>query len=123
MPIQERAQRTRRRVLVAAAGVFAQRGFARASMAEILDAAGVTKGALYFHFPGKEALAKAVVQEQFQNPGFAALDGDGADGDAEAGDPGEDGGSGPAPNHRSTCRRVTAACRPWWTPRTPSPAG
>ncbi len=66
MTQQERARRTRRRILEAAAAVFAERGYASASMAEILSTAGVTKGALYFHFPGKEALAKAVVDGQFQ---------------------------------------------------------
>jgi AcrR family transcriptional regulator len=34
-------------------------------MNDIVDAAGVTKGALYFHFPSKEALAVAIVEEQF----------------------------------------------------------
>lgn len=65
MARQERARRTKRRILEAAAGVFAEHGYASASMAEILSAAGVTKGALYFHFPGKEALAKAVVRWHF----------------------------------------------------------
>ncbi|GAA3824754.1 ScbR family autoregulator-binding transcription factor [Streptomyces coacervatus] len=66
MSRQERALRTRRRILEAAASVFAERGYASAGMAEILEAAEMTKGALYFHFPSKEALAKAVVEEQFQ---------------------------------------------------------
>ncbi|MDQ2839070.1 MAG: TetR/AcrR family transcriptional regulator [Actinomycetota bacterium] len=34
-------------------------------MNDIVDAAGVTKGAVYFHFPSKEALAVAIVEEQF----------------------------------------------------------
>ncbi len=36
-----------------------------ASMNDIVEAAGVTKGAVYFHFPSKEALAVAIVEEQF----------------------------------------------------------
>jgi AcrR family transcriptional regulator len=67
MPVamQQRAVLTRGRVLNAAAEVFARTGFLAASMNDIVDAAGVTKGALYFHFPSKEALAVAIVEEQF----------------------------------------------------------
>ncbi|MFL6164410.1 MAG: ScbR family autoregulator-binding transcription factor [Jatrophihabitantaceae bacterium] len=57
---------TRARVLSAAAEVFARTGFLAASMNDIVDQAGVTKGAVYFHFPSKEALAVAIVEEQFQ---------------------------------------------------------
>lgn len=67
MPVamQQRAVLTRSRVLHAAAEVFARTGFLAASMNEIVEAAGVTKGAVYFHFPSKEALAVAIVEEQF----------------------------------------------------------
>ncbi|QLJ02216.1 MULTISPECIES: ScbR family autoregulator-binding transcription factor [unclassified Streptomyces] len=64
MAQQERAVRTRRAVLEAAAAVFAERGYAAATIAEILNRAGVTKGALYFHFDSKAALARGVLQEQ-----------------------------------------------------------
>ena len=63
--MQQRAVLTRGRVLIAAAEVFARTGFLAASMNDIVDAAGVTKGAVYFHFPSKEALAVAIVEEQF----------------------------------------------------------
>ena len=65
MAIQQRAVLTRARVLTAAAEVFARTGFLAASMNDIVDEAGVTKGAVYFHFPSKEALAVAIVEEQF----------------------------------------------------------
>src|SRR6185503_7447166 len=64
--IQQRAVLTRTRVLTAAAEVFARTGFLAASMNDIVDQAGVTKGAVYFHFPSKEARAVAIVEEQFQ---------------------------------------------------------
>ncbi|GAA2307840.1 ScbR family autoregulator-binding transcription factor [Streptomyces kunmingensis] len=64
MAQQERAIRTRRAVIEAAASVFAERGYAAATMAEILQQAGVTKGALYFHFESKEVLAQAVINAQ-----------------------------------------------------------
>ncbi|KUL35045.1 gamma-butyrolactone-binding protein [Streptomyces sp. NRRL F-4489] len=64
MARQDRAVRTRRLILEAAASVFDEFGFDRATIAEILARAGVTKGALYFHFPSKEDLALAVLREQ-----------------------------------------------------------
>ncbi|MFJ5680521.1 ScbR family autoregulator-binding transcription factor [Streptomyces sp. NPDC093097] len=66
MAIQKRAVRTRRAVLEAAAAVFGEFGYERAALTDILKRAGVTKGALYFHFPSKEALALAVINEQTQ---------------------------------------------------------
>ena len=67
MAQQERAVRTRRAVLEAAAAVFAERGYAAATIGEILSRAGVTKGALYFHFDSKVALARGVLQAQTGN--------------------------------------------------------
>lgn len=64
MAQQERAVRTRRIVLEAAAKVFAEHGYAAATIADILETAGVTKGALYFHFDSKEDLAKGVLELQ-----------------------------------------------------------
>ncbi|MFI9045828.1 ScbR family autoregulator-binding transcription factor [Streptomyces sp. NPDC053427] len=60
---QDRAIRTRRLILEAAASVFDDRGYDRATIAEVLERAGVTKGALYFHFSSKEQLALAVLEE------------------------------------------------------------
>jgi AcrR family transcriptional regulator len=62
---QERAERTRNAILDAAAAVFDEHGFNGASLSDILAKAGVTKGALYFHFSSKEDLAHALVTEQF----------------------------------------------------------
>jgi TetR/AcrR family transcriptional regulator, repressor for uid operon len=61
MAQQERAQRTRASVLRAAGESFAEGGFLGTSMADIFARAGVTKGALYFHFTSKEDLAFAVI--------------------------------------------------------------
>ncbi|MDT8911887.1 TetR/AcrR family transcriptional regulator [Amycolatopsis sp. PS_44_ISF1] len=52
-------------MLEAAASRFDAVGFLGASLSDILAEAGVTKGALYFHFKSKEDLADALVQEQF----------------------------------------------------------
>ncbi|MFJ2775970.1 MULTISPECIES: ScbR family autoregulator-binding transcription factor [unclassified Kitasatospora] len=64
MARQARALATRQAVLLAAAEVFDERGYAAATMSEILERAGVTKGALYFHFRSKEELALAVIEGQ-----------------------------------------------------------
>jgi len=61
---QERALRTRRAILVAAAKVFDDVGYEAATISGILKEAGVTKGALYFHFASKDELAQAVLAEQ-----------------------------------------------------------
>ncbi|MFC9914436.1 ScbR family autoregulator-binding transcription factor [Streptomyces sp. NPDC059862] len=62
---QERARRTRQAILRAAAEVFDDRGYKAATIGEVLIRARVTKGALYFHFPSKQALAQGVLSEQF----------------------------------------------------------
>jgi AcrR family transcriptional regulator len=62
---QERAERTRTAILDAAAQVFDEGGFFGAKLSEILQRAGVTKGALYFHFQSKEEIAQAIIAEQF----------------------------------------------------------
>lgn len=60
---QERAERTREAIVLAAARVFEAEGFAAAPLADITGAAQVTKGALYFHFASKRDLALALVAE------------------------------------------------------------
>ncbi|WP_328891855.1 ScbR family autoregulator-binding transcription factor [Streptomyces sp. NBC_00316] len=57
---QERAARTRRALINAAAEVFADDGYALASLPVISKRAGVSTGALHFHFSNKDALAVAV---------------------------------------------------------------
>jgi AcrR family transcriptional regulator len=54
---------TRQELLRAAGEQFAASGYRGSSLTGILARAGVTKGALYFHFESKEALAAAVLAE------------------------------------------------------------
>ncbi|MEU3555842.1 ScbR family autoregulator-binding transcription factor [Streptomyces fragilis] len=61
---QERAERTRAAVIQAAAEVFAEHGFSGTSVAKIADRAGVTLGAIYFHFRSKDELARYIVLAQ-----------------------------------------------------------
>jgi AcrR family transcriptional regulator len=59
-PRQARAVATRETILAAAAHEFATEGYHAASLSKILERSGVTKGAMYFHFASKEAMARAV---------------------------------------------------------------
>ncbi|MEV8309132.1 ScbR family autoregulator-binding transcription factor [Streptomyces flavidovirens] len=63
MVMQQRAARTRKSLISAAAEVFARDGFVTASLATISKRAGVSNGALHFHFENKNALAQAVEDE------------------------------------------------------------
>lgn len=49
-------------ILDAALAVFAERGFAAASMEQVAARAGISKGTLYLYFSSKEELFKAVVR-------------------------------------------------------------
>ncbi|MFJ9432087.1 ScbR family autoregulator-binding transcription factor [Streptomyces sp. NPDC101490] len=61
MAQQERAIRTRKAILEAAAEIFDERGYEATTIAEVLERADVTKGALYFHFRSKGDLARGVL--------------------------------------------------------------
>lgn len=63
MPVQQRAEETRARILEAAAECFAQRGYEAASVGDICERAGVSKGAFYHHFPSKQDLFMALLNE------------------------------------------------------------
>ncbi len=63
---QTRAVKTRAAIVLAAGELFAERGYHGASTTDILERCGLTRGALYFHFPSKEAIADAVVDHQRQ---------------------------------------------------------
>ena len=54
---------TRNRIVQAAFAEFYRQGFQGGSLARIVEGAGVTKGALFHHFTGKEALGYTVVDE------------------------------------------------------------
>ncbi len=58
---QQRSQNTRNQLLDAALSSFAARGYAAASVDDICQAAGVSKGAFYHHFASKQALFLALL--------------------------------------------------------------
>ena len=74
----EYAEATRAALLAAAAEAFAENGFTATSMAEVATAARVTRGAVYHHFPDKQALFEAVLHqynEAAQEQVYAAITG------------------------------------------------
>jgi AcrR family transcriptional regulator len=53
---------TREQLIEVATGLFAERGYEETSIEAVLAAAGVSRGALYHHFAGKDALFEAVLE-------------------------------------------------------------
>lgn len=64
--VDRRSDATRLQILHAASRLFARRSYSRVSLDDILADAAVTKGAMYFHFRSKHALAVAIVELRIQ---------------------------------------------------------
>jgi TetR/AcrR family transcriptional regulator, transcriptional repressor for nem operon len=62
--VERRADTTRLQILQAAAHQFATRPYSQVNLDDILSSADVTKGALYFHFRSKHALASALIEHR-----------------------------------------------------------
>ena len=62
----ERKAQTRADLLAAARDVFVRRGFHRASLDEIAEEAGYTKGAVYSNFADKDGLFLALLDERYE---------------------------------------------------------
>jgi AcrR family transcriptional regulator len=58
----EQGQATRAALIEVATELFASNGYEATAIPAVLDAAGVSRGALYHHFKSKEALFEAVLQ-------------------------------------------------------------
>ena len=58
---KEEAQETRSKILEAAEQAFYERGVARTTLADIAALAGVTRGAIYWHFSNKAELVQAML--------------------------------------------------------------
>lgn len=56
-------QHTRERILDAALNIFANKGYYNTRLDEIVDESDTSKGAIYFHFPNKERLFLALVDQ------------------------------------------------------------
>ncbi|MCW8922550.1 MAG: TetR family transcriptional regulator [Gammaproteobacteria bacterium] len=62
---REEAQRTRQQIIDAARTTFNQHGVARSSLAQIASAAGLTRGAVYWHFKNKAELFLSMREDVF----------------------------------------------------------
>ncbi|GAB3568556.1 hypothetical protein GCM10027445_18960 [Amycolatopsis endophytica] len=60
---KERNAETRRRLLSAAREVFAEKGYAPATVADIVKCAGRSHGSFYLHFTNKEAVLRALLED------------------------------------------------------------
>ncbi|MFQ5973644.1 MAG: TetR/AcrR family transcriptional regulator [Alphaproteobacteria bacterium] len=56
---------TRSRILHAAFRTFAEQGYSGATLDDVGAAAGLTKGAVYWHFASKDDLCMALIEERF----------------------------------------------------------
>ena len=61
---RERTEATKRALIDAARVLFVERGYAETATPDIVQMAGVTRGALYHHFEDKRALFRAVVEQE-----------------------------------------------------------
>src|SRR5579872_7086173 len=59
----DRREKTRTAIVKAAKRIFGERGFAATTMDDIAAGARVAKGAVYHHFPAKEAVFEAVFEQ------------------------------------------------------------
>ena len=73
MPLQARAEATRRRILDSAVDLFSELGYGETGLADVLARAGVSKGAFYYHFDSKEAVAVAIIEDYRSRNAAAVL--------------------------------------------------
>lgn len=64
VPATAKGEATRAFLLRTAARVFAERGYQGTALTDLIAASGLTKGAFYFYFQSKSALALAVLRDQ-----------------------------------------------------------
>lgn len=60
---EQRSEATRAALIAAARSLFVERGYAAVSTGDIARVAAVTRNALYYHFPTKEAVFRAVYED------------------------------------------------------------
>ncbi len=63
MTIQARAEVTRQTIIAAAVDLFDTDGYGSTTLGHIIDRAGITKGAFYYHFPTKESVAAGIIEQ------------------------------------------------------------
>ena len=77
--MKSKGETTRNRILAVAQELINTKGFGATSINDIVEATGIQKGGIYFHFDGKDSLALAVLEEahsEFREFLTQALEGD-----------------------------------------------
>ena len=74
VPLQARAEATRRRILDSAVALFSELGYGDTGLADVLNRAGVSKGAFYYHFDSKESVAVAIIEDYRRRTSEAVLE-------------------------------------------------
>ena len=62
-PTRQRTTQLRQAMLEAAAQMFADKGYLGTNLRDIADALGMSRPGLYYHFPSKEKLLEAIIEE------------------------------------------------------------
>jgi AcrR family transcriptional regulator len=63
---EERSERSRAQILEAALKLFSHHGYGATSVRDVAEAAGVSKGNVYHHFPDKETIFRELLDQYFQ---------------------------------------------------------
>lgn len=79
---KEATAESRRRIVQEAARLYREKGFEGVGVADIMQAAGMTHGGFYRHFPSKEALAAAAMAEAFSGLLSPLMPGENGEGSA-----------------------------------------
>ncbi|HEY0156638.1 MAG TPA: TetR/AcrR family transcriptional regulator [Thermoanaerobaculia bacterium] len=66
MTQEERSEKSRQTILDSALKLFSHRGYGATSVRDIAEAAGLSKGNVYHHFPDKEAIFRALLDRYFE---------------------------------------------------------
>jgi len=62
---EERSERSREQILAAALKLFSHRGYGATSVRDVAEEAGLSKGNVYHHFPDKETIFRALLDQYF----------------------------------------------------------
>src|SRR3989304_5772445 len=76
-PVQKRTRQgphTRAQILDASLRLISERGFARTTVRDIAQRAGITDAAIYYHFQSKRDILEALVEERGFVPGLQQLE-------------------------------------------------
>jgi len=62
-----KGEQTREHILATAEGIILRRGYGGTSIEQIIGAAGITKGGFFYHFDGKNDLARNLIKRFLKN--------------------------------------------------------